>query len=257
MKISIITSLFKSNEYIKRYTKYLLKTVNYFVIKHIDFEVIIISNSTSESERNSLKKLNDQILDIKVVEVERETIYASWNRGINMATGDIITFWNADDIRFGKALIAGRRLIKNGADIVYFTFVTIKKHKYYKYIPIYKIKIIKPPKYSSSRNDEGMIGGPFFMFNKEILLKVGYFDEQYKVVGDYDWFIRAGRSGINFVRSFLPAGLYIKQGGALSGGSNNDIHKVENQVLYRKYNLINKIEELSSNEIEIFKKYKV
>jgi len=255
--ISIITSLFNSEIYIKRYSKHLLRVIKYLNKRQVNYEVIIITNYPSKEEKTELYRLNSLIKNCKIIEVERETLYTSWNRGIKVSKGNAITFWNVDDIRFGKAIIKGERLIKKGADIIYFSFIMIWKHKYFRYLPIYRIAIIKPPRFSIQRNEEGMIGGPFFMFNSKILENVGYFDEQFKVVGDYDWFIRAGRKGIKFLSSFLLAGLYIKQGTALSGGSNNCIHKVENQVLYRRFNLRDKLEKLTSEEKEILKMYKI
>jgi len=56
-----------------------------------------------------------------------------------------------------------------------------------------------------------MVGGPFFIVNSDVIKRVGYFDKQFKVVGDYDWFIKAGRSGLKFVRVFSIVGIYLKQ----------------------------------------------
>jgi len=217
---------------------------------------IIIANEPNEIEKENLNSILKTRYDIKIIYVKLEILYASWNRGIQMSSGKAITFWNVDDIRFGKALINGYKTILDGVDVVYFPFISIWKHKYYSYIPIYRINIVYPPQFSIKGNEDGMIGGPFFIVNSDVIKRVGYFDEQFKVVGDYDWFIKAGRSGLNFIRLFSIAGIYLKQVKTLSGGQNNYVHRVENQVFFKRYGLVWKIERLSKEE-GLFKSYRV
>lgn len=261
MEISIITSLYNSDQHISKFYKRVLRVAKFLDKKRYNFEIIFIANFPTANEKKYLEKFKETIKNCMIIEVERETLYASWNRGIKAATGKAICFWNVDDIRFGKALIEGYKKIKNGADIVYFpffSFIARWGRRYLKYLPIFRAEIIIVPKFSITRNEEGMIGGPFFMFAKKIVYHVGYFDEQFKVVGDYDWFIKSGKASAKFSRSLLLAGVYIKQGNnTLSGGYNNHTHKAENQVVYSRYNLVSKIKKLSSEENEILKKYKV
>jgi len=255
--ISIITSLYNSEKYLLRYQRYLIRVLEYLKRKNIRNEIIIIANESNEREKEILDNFFKTGFDIKITYVKRETLYASWNRGIKKSSGKAITFWNVDDIRFGRALINGYKKISTGADVVYFPFVSIWRHRYYPFVPIYRIRLVYPPKFSIKRNEDGMIGGPFFMINSDAITKAGYFDEQLKVVGDYDWFIKSGRSGVKFVRLLSVAGLYIHQGKTLSGGHTNYVHRVENQVLFKRYGLACKIETLSKEEEELFKSYRV
>ena len=105
-------------------------------------EIIIIANSPNKLEEECLNEIKLRIETAKIVKVARESLYASWNRGIKLSTGEAICFWNVDDIRFGRALIDGLRKIEKGADIVYFPFLIFKKHKYFKYMPIYSFFLL-------------------------------------------------------------------------------------------------------------------
>jgi len=95
-----------------------------FLLKNnIDLEVIIISNDSTINEKRKLEKFKNLNKWIKVFYVSREPIYASWNRGVELAKNEIIGFWNVDDVRFPEAIINGIRLIKQGAELIYFPFI--------------------------------------------------------------------------------------------------------------------------------------
>jgi len=239
--ISIISSLYNSDKYLKRYAKHLLRIGKYLNKKHVDFEVIIIANSPSVIEKDYLYRISDLLTQIKIVEVERESLYASWNRGAKLAKGDAITFWNVDDIRFGRALIKGEKLVKLGADIVYFTFIILKKHKYYRYIPVPRLFFNLPLKYNRNYFRTGMFCGPFFLVSKIAFEKIGYFDVQFKIAGDFEWCVRAADKRLNFCRSLIFAGMYIKDGNTLSGSNKSiKLQEIENQIVYRRYEVKSK-----------------
>ena len=85
-----------------------------------------------------------------------------------------------------------------------------------------------------------MILGPFYMFKKNSCRKIGFFDEQFKVAGDFDFAIRlALESNGKMVNENL--GYYLNAGRGLSTKSNSSQSIEKDQVCFR-YGIFDKIE---------------
>ncbi len=181
--ITLITSLYRSEKFLPAY----IKDVEAFhkASEGITLELIIVANDITEKEKELLSSLSKHEW-IRVIEVPRENLYASWNRGVREAKGEYIGFWNVDDQRFPDALIAASEEFKKGAELVYFPFL------YKRYVSIAGIdilakkKIIDPPLFNKESFRHGMHAGPFFLFKKELFDKNGPFDESFKIAGDFD-----------------------------------------------------------------------
>ena len=236
--ISIITSLYKSEKYLEKY----LENVDKFSKQaQFDFEVIAIVNDPTEFEKAKLTNFKKNHPFLKIMEIPREPLYATWNRGVRAAQGAVVGFWNVDDVRYPKAVADGLSLIEQGNDLVYFPF------RYKRYVHILgfdmlaKNKIIQVPEFDRAEFMRSMICGPFFIFKKEFFEKVSPFDEQFKIAGDFDWCVRAAKIG-TFARSKEVAGLFTNNGTSLSGSKSNR-HEIENNIIYKKNQIFDKIKE--------------
>lgn len=236
--ISIITSLYDSERYLPSFLKNLRLFADDLARHAIDFQFIIIANDPSSEER----KLNEVFSNgwIDFFEVPRESLYTSWNRGITLAKNDIIGFWNVDDIRSAEAVLDGINLIKNGAEIVYFPFLIKWYLNIFNYSFLVKKKTVYPPKFEQNEFRRSMHCGPFFLFTKELYKKVGPFDEQFKIVGDFDWCVRAAKKTDRFALSKKNAGTFRVDGGGLSSGG-KPIHVVENNIVCARHGAYDKI----------------
>ena len=96
---------------------------------------------------------------MRVYYVSRESLYASWNRGINLAKGDVLGFWNVDDVRYPEAVIDAIDLINKGAELVYFPFM-IKWHiNLFGFSLLVKRKRVKPPVFDKKKiSDDDVYG---------------------------------------------------------------------------------------------------
>jgi glycosyltransferase involved in cell wall biosynthesis len=222
--IALITSLYKSEKYLPTFLKHIKKVHEELNALKISFEHIVIANDYSEEEEKLIKSAG---IDFKVIRVPRESLYASWNRGVDEAFGEIIGFWNVDDLRYVEALKeADVRLIqKKEGDVIYFPF------KYKKYITFLGMRVpitvtFKAPEFDKKIFATQMRCGPFFMFTKSFFNKVGPFDESFKIAGDFEWCSRASRSGI-FVQGKSVGGVFVSEGKGLST-SGSTLQKEEN-----------------------------
>ncbi len=230
--ISFITSLYKSEKYLKKYLLNIEHFSNHLKQKNIDFEFIIISNDSGENEKIILNKFVSNNKFTKLFFVPRESLYASWNRGINLAQGEIIGFWNVDDKRYPEPIISALKLFSDGSELVYFPFIYKRYIRVLNYPLLVKRIIVKPPTFDKKIFTHEMHCGPFFMFTKKLFEQVGQFDEKFKIAGDFDWCVRAAKI-TNFSLCDKVAGEFRNEGTSLSG-SKNIIHQEENKFILDK-----------------------
>jgi len=253
--VSIVTSLYKSDAYLDAFSYNLWKFAEVLAEESFAFELIVIANEPTERELKFESDFKAQAW-LKFVSVGREPLYATWNRGVEMAKAEIMGFWNVDDVRFPKAIFEANELFKSGAELVYFPF---KIDRYVKILGrpflIHKQLIDRQiPEFNSKMRKEferSMLCGPFFMFTKSLYQKVGPFDEQFKIAGDYDWCARAAKISDKLVKAKTVAGEFRVDGSGLSaGGSPRQV--VENNVVCRRQGALDKIQ---TEDAELAKQY--
>lgn len=230
--ISIITSLYKSEQHLPFFLKSVRNVHKNLKKENISFEHIIIANDISDIEK---KLLRESTLMFTIITVKRESLYASWNRGVNESLFPNATFWAVDDTRFARAIINGLKTLEKGYDATYFPYI------YKRYIYIFGIKILALLKivnqidYNKELFMKGMYAGPHFMFTKESFLKNGPFDDTYKIAGDFDWWARASKNDLKIKKTTTLSGVFTNNGKTLSG-SKSGLQIEENTNVITKNN---------------------
>ena len=180
MKISIILSLYKVEKYLDKYFEDALKQKN---IEDVEFS--IIHNEPTKEEKDIIIKYK-QKLNIIYKEVPLEPLYISWNKAILQSSGEYIACWNVDDLREYDSIDRMVKTLDTNQDIgfTYGDIVIVNKfgNKSGRYI--------KTPNFTKKLGTTGAIGGPFFMWRRSLINKIGYFDEQFKSGGDFDYTVR-------------------------------------------------------------------
>ncbi len=228
--ISIVTSLYKAETHLPSFLRSAKKIHSHLRERGILFEHLLIANDYSEEERLLIENSD---LNFKIITVQRETLYASWNRGVNESKYNFITFWAVDDIRFSKALIKGAQKLTEGYDATYFPYI------YKRYIYVLKlkvlvmIKIVNPIDYDNILFKVGMYAGPHFMFTKDAFIKNGEFNETLKIAGDFDWWSRAAKNNLRIIKTNTLSGIFNNDGRTLSG-SKNELQKKENDIIINR-----------------------
>lgn len=217
--ISITSSLFQTEKFIKKWVGRLYSFAEEAEEIGLNFEVNAIANEPSIFELETLNELAKKKW-FNLYTVSRESLYASWNRGAHVARANIITQWNVDDIRNAKAMHDGLSLINNGAELVYFPFTYKRYIKVLGYDILVKRMLINPPEFNREIFAKEMHCGPFYLFTKSLYEKVGQYDETFRIAGDYDWCVRAAKISDAIVKSQVNSGVFEKRAGTLSGGKN-------------------------------------
>ena len=215
MRISIITVCRNAEHCIEATIQSVLSQT------YTNIEYIIIDGASTDGTMNVVNKYRDRIN--KIISEPDKGIYDAMNKGIALATGDVIYFLNADDKIFDSLVIQEILdffILNRVVDIVY------GKARYFN-IP-QKISLtfsIKNPQRNSLRNliFEERIPQQCYFVRKKSFEIVGNFDKNYAVAADYEWLFRAMNSKIKFyfldrfVISFSLGGIsYSKRYPAIS-----------------------------------------
>jgi len=180
LKVSIITSVFNAKDTIA-------DTINSVLSQtYSDIEYIIIDAASTDGSIDIIKANEDKIT-IFVSEFDNG-IYEGHNKGIALATGDIIGFLNSDDIFEDKYTI--EKIVDKfdscSCDSVYGDLVYVKRDNIDCIVRYWKSR-----EYNLSKLQRGwMPPHPTFYVKREIYKKFGSFNTDFKIAADYDLMIR-------------------------------------------------------------------
>ncbi len=215
MRVSIITSVFNAKDTIEdTIESVLLQTYD-------DIEYIVIDAASTDGSIDIIKRYEEKIT-IFVSEFDNG-IYEGHNKGIALATGDIIGFLNSDDIfedRYTVEKIVDR-FDSCDCDSVYGDLVYVKRDDI-----DFVVRYWKSREYDRSKLQRGwMPPHPTFYVKRYIYEKFGYFDTDFKIAADYDLMIRF-LSKAKITTSYIPEVLVrMKTGGKSNKSIKNIIQK--------------------------------
>jgi hypothetical protein len=162
-------------------------------------------------------------------------LYCAWNTCAKYAKGKYLAVWNIDDLRTKDSIQMQFNLIKNrNIGFVYGNYTDVTKFGE-------KIgNFIDYKKYKKIELTRSMILGPFYMFKKNLWNKIGFFDEQFKIAGDFDFAIRLALvSKGRMVAKNL--GYYLNSQKGLSTKPNR-LQNIEKDQICFRYGIFDKIE---------------
>src|SRR5664280_70519 len=180
MKVTIITATYNSASTIEK----CLSSVN--LQKYYDIEHIIVDG---ESKDNTLDIINSHPGRVKKIISEPDKgIYDALNKGIKIATGDIIGILNSDDF-FSDDLVIDN-LVKafegDNIDAVFGDIKFVHRLNLDKTVRYYSSKRFNPAKFKYGF----MPAHPSFYVKKEFFSTIGLYREDYKIAGDFELLIR-------------------------------------------------------------------
>ena len=230
--VSIITSLYRCEKFLP---DYLLNISQLSGPESCEF--ILIHNDPTDREMELINNFKNGTIKIVHYAVPREGLYSSWNRAIKLARGKYITVWNVDDTRFpdsismqAKALDENPRAAIAYGDIYGSTEYGKIGDKFYSF-----------PEWEEKKEEfyRSYLMSCFQMWRKSIHKIIGYYDEQFRCVGDLDFQIRAAMH-FPFVKVSRPLGVYLEdQPHKISG---NGWQVLENNIVYLRYGVFEKIQ---------------
>lgn len=172
-KISIITVCKNSSSSLEETIKSVI------VQKYDNIEYIIIDGKSEDGTLSIIEKYKEHI-DLIISENDKG-IYDAFNKGLDLATGDLIGFVNSDDVLTENAINILINYYLKYPDID-FIFGSVKKHWGI-------LHGFKPWKIFFTWNFYTSHSTGFFI-KKEAAAKIGKYNLKYKYSSDYDYFYR-------------------------------------------------------------------
>ncbi len=219
--ISVISSLYRSEEYLEKWINN-LKDQSIFE----EIEIVIVAVNSSDFEMEHLDKFSKLHSNVKVLYIpDRIGIYQAWNLALGNANGTLITNANVDDLRGPYSLEIQRSMftVFPFIDITYqdvlFSFakdanwLEIESMNQSSCLPHVTMTVL-----TSGLNPPH--NAP--MWRKNLHDELGNFDETYASAGDYEFWFRCLFAKKIFLKSrekhvsyyYNPKGLSTKRGGA-------------------------------------------
>ena len=212
MKISIITVVWNNKET----TKDAIDSVLNQTYQNIEY--IIVDGASTDGTIDIVKSYEDNIS--KLISEKDKGIYDGLNKGISLATGDVIAFLHSDDIYASKTILEdAAKKFQNDVtlDGVYGDLVYTPKSDTTKVLRYWKSRDFE----SSLLKKGWMPAHPTLFLKREVYEKYGGFDLSFKIAGDYDFMLRVLSAGIKV--KYIPKVLYKMRVGGESNKSLKNI----------------------------------
>jgi len=239
-KFSIITICYNAEKTIADTIKSVVEQ------NYPNIEYIIIDGGSKDLTLKAIEPYKYKIATL--VSEPDKGLYDALNKGLKLATGDIIGLLHADDfyadnnvLAYIESLFEDNKTMEciSSSVNIYKNNIFNKQYRLYKAtrFKLWQFRLgMQPPH-------------PGFFFKKEVLQKVGLFNTNFKISGDFDWLLRTIKVNKAKVMYTPFISVSMRHGGVSSSG-------FKSTFLMNKENLKSiKANGLNSNLIIIYLKY--
>jgi glycosyltransferase involved in cell wall biosynthesis len=180
MKISIITASFKCAQTIEDCIQSIISQT------YPDIEHIIIDGGSKDGTLEVINKYRDKIA--RVVSEPDKGIYDAMNKGIKLATGDIVGIINSDDVVADRTVAETvvKTMSDSNADSCYGNLVYVDRGNMDKVIRYWNAGEFQRERFRNG----WMPPHPTFFVKRAIYEKYGLFNPDFPVAADYELMLR-------------------------------------------------------------------
>ncbi len=179
MKISIVTVAYNAESTIRDTIESVLSQ------KNIDLEYIIIDGNSSDNTMSIVEEYKDQIS--KCVSEKDKGIYDAMNKGVALATGDVIGILNSDDFYSNENVLSDVcGMFNENTDAVYGDLVYVNQANTEKVTRTWISGVYKEGAFRKG----WMPPHPTFFVRKEIYEKFGSYTLNLRSAADYEFMLR-------------------------------------------------------------------
>lgn len=218
-KVSIITVCYNAASTIE---DAILSVLN----QHYDnIEYIIVDGVSRDNTLGIVGKYKNKIA--KIISEPDKGIYDAMNKGLRVATGNIIGILNADDIYASDDVISRvvQRMELENADVLWGDLIYVKSGEEAKIMRIWKSSAYAPSKFRRG----WMPPHPTFFVRKTVYEKYGLFRPDFKIAADYELMLR-------FVEKYKVRSVYLPEvlvKMRVGGATSKSILNIKNIVRYK------------------------
>lgn len=195
MKISIITSTYNSGKTVKDTLESILNQT------YKDIELLIIDG---KSKDNTLEIVHhyEKLFQGKLSYISEpdKGIYDAMNKGIQMATGEIVGILNSDDLYMDNKVLEdiANAFIQSKVDAIYGNLIFVEEYDTNKVVRNWKGSQYQPESFLNGWHP----AHPTFYVRRKIYEKYGAFDISFNVSADFELMLR-------FIEKYRISNLYL------------------------------------------------
>ncbi len=180
MRISIITVTYNSAKYVEDCINSIIKQ------DYNNIEYIVIDGGSTDGTLDIIKKFSSHIY--KWISEEDGGMYDALNKGMQLATGDIIGILNSDDVLASPDVISEivNCFEKNNVDSLYGDLVYVDPNNIQKILRFWKGLPYKRRRFKYG----WMPAHPTFYIRKELVEKFGGYESHYFTAADFEFMAR-------------------------------------------------------------------
>lgn len=224
MKISIITITYNSAKTIQR----ALESVQSQTYR--DIEHVIVDGASKDGTRELIEAYAKKHTNVRWISEPDKGIYNALNKGIHLATGDVIGFVHSDDILYAPDSIShiAEAFAQQDIQVVYGDLQYVREGKVTRR---WRSNDFNP----ASLKYGWMCPHPTMYVRREVYQQVGDYDEWFSISADYDMILRIFKSG--FKTQYLPEVLVsMEVGGASNKNTRARLSKTQEDFIALRKN---------------------
>lgn len=211
-----------------------------------NFELIVIDGNSIDDSISIINSFNSIIT--KYISEDDNGIFDAQNKGFYLSSGEYVLFLNSGDILFNNQITLKFNNSNYNQDLIIGDIIfDLGNYKWRRY-------------YNNKINDiffyvESLPHSSTFI-KRELLQKLNGYDTNYKIVADYDFFIKSINE-LNSTYGYLnyPVSIFNKDG-ISKDESINSLHINERDEVFKKYYGIDRFEKLNKKRVYYYLFYK-
>lgn len=229
MIVSIITICYNAETDIKKTIESVLNQ------NYKDIEYIIVDGKSTDSTMDIVEEYKanlNNLIKFKVISESDNGIYDAMNKGVKLATGEIIYFLNAGDVLYTNTIIneVSTYFKKNLCDIFYGDIA-------------FKYKDKTDIKRNNKLTDFFFLKGDAICHQcifakREVFDKTGNFNLKYKICADRDWLLKCFKLKFKISHKNIVIAEYDMYGFSSGDEVKNQLRKEHDEIILDQYNYI-------------------
>ncbi|MCI4668417.1 MAG: glycosyltransferase [Bacteroidia bacterium] len=239
MKVSLVTVSWNNADVIKNCLDSVASQ------DHPELEYIIIDGASKDGTQDIIKSYNG--LTNHFVSEPDKGIYDAMNKGLKLASGEVIGLINADDFLVHEHVISRvvREFEEKEVDAIFGDVEYVDPDDLDRVVRYYPGKGFKP----AMMKQGNMPPHPSFYVKRELYERFGLFDTQFRITADFEFMVRLFlKGGISY--SYIPETLVkMRTGGASTSGLKSMLNINREMLVSLRQNGI------SSNYLHLYSRY--
>ncbi len=223
LKVSVITVCRNAEEFIEQAITSVLEQT------YENIEYIVIDGKSTDNTVSIINKYLDKICYF--VSEPDNGVYDAMNKGIKNSSGDILYFLNSDDTFYDKYVIENVIRFfqhKDNVDFVYGPVIVFDPITNESFVKTYE-------NITKSYFINNVICQQAIFYKADSFKKIGFFDNTLKIVGDYEWELRAIRR-FNIEIAYYPQIVSVYRNGGISSPHGSvELNQEEQRRVFRSY----------------------